>query len=99
MYVAAYAPDEGQSIESIEKEAHEVKKIPAVPGLADPVISDGFIRLKEEAVINYFASGPAKTGSQADSGWPGTFSHQYYNGQSFQPGVEEQTKLFYRIRQ
>lgn len=55
VYVAAYAPDEGQSIESIEKEAHEVKKIPAVPGLADPVISDGFIRLKEEAVINYFA--------------------------------------------
>ncbi len=55
VYVAAYAPDEGQSIESIEKEAHEVRKIPAVPGLADPVISDGFIRLKEEAVINYFA--------------------------------------------
>ena len=55
VYVAAYAPDEGQSIESISKDAHEVRKIPNVPGLSDPIISDGFIRLKEETVINHFA--------------------------------------------
>lgn len=55
VYVAAYAPDEGQSIESISKDAHEVRKVPNVPGLADPVVSDGFIRLKEETVINHFA--------------------------------------------
>jgi pimeloyl-ACP methyl ester carboxylesterase len=55
VYVAAYAPDEGQSIESISKDAHEVRKIPNVPGLADPVVSDGFIRLKEETIINHFA--------------------------------------------
>lgn len=55
VYVSAYAPDEGQSIEDIEKDAHEIKKIPSVPGLADPVISDGFIRLKDDAVINHFA--------------------------------------------
>ena len=55
VYVAAYAPGEGQSIESISKDAHEVRKIPNVPGLADPVISDGYIRLKEEAVIKHFA--------------------------------------------
>lgn len=55
VYVAAYAPDEGQSIEGISKDAHEVRKVPNVPGLADPVISDGFIRLKEETIINHFA--------------------------------------------
>ncbi|GAA4308010.1 alpha/beta hydrolase [Mucilaginibacter gynuensis] len=55
VYVAAYAPDEGQSIEDIEKDAHDVKKIPAVPGLADPIIADGFIRLKDDAVVKYFA--------------------------------------------
>lgn len=55
VYVAAFAPDEGQSVESINKDAHEVRKIPNVPGLANPIISDGFIRLKEEDVINHFA--------------------------------------------
>lgn len=55
VYVAAYAPDEGQSIESISKDAHEVRKIPNVPGLADPVVSDGYIRLKEETVLHHFA--------------------------------------------
>ncbi len=55
VYVAAFAPDEGQSVESINKDAHEVRKIPNVPGLANPVITDGFIRLKEEDVINHFA--------------------------------------------
>lgn len=55
VYVAAFAPDEGQSIEAINKDAHEVRKIPTVPGLADPVISDGYIRLKEDAVLNHFA--------------------------------------------
>lgn len=55
VYVAAYAPDEGQSVESISKDAHEVRKIPNVPGLADPVVSDGYIRLKEETIVNHFA--------------------------------------------
>jgi pimeloyl-ACP methyl ester carboxylesterase len=55
VYVAAYAPDAGQSIESISKDAHEVRKVPGVPGLSDPVITDGYIRLKEEAVVSYFA--------------------------------------------
>lgn len=55
VYVAAYALDEGQSVESISKDAHGVRKIPNVPGLADPVVSDGYIRLKEETVINHFA--------------------------------------------
>ncbi|MCC8408551.1 alpha/beta hydrolase [Mucilaginibacter sp. UR6-1] len=55
VYVAAYAPDEGQSVQSIEKEAHEIRKIPNVPGLAEPIVSDGYIRMKEDAVIKYFA--------------------------------------------
>lgn len=55
VYVAAYAPDEGQSVQSIEKEAHEVNKIPNVPGLAEPIVTDGYIRMKEEAVVKYFA--------------------------------------------
>ena len=55
VYVSAYAPDEGQSIEDIEKDAHEIKKIPNVPGLADPIVADGFIRLKDDAVIKHFA--------------------------------------------
>lgn len=55
VYVAAYAPDEGQTIESISKDAHEVRKVPGVPGFTDPIISDGYIRLKEETIINHFA--------------------------------------------
>lgn len=55
VYVAAYAPGEGQSIESISKDAFEVRKLPNVPGLADPIITDGYIRLKDDAVINHFA--------------------------------------------
>ena len=55
VYVAAYAPDEGQTLESITKDAHEVRKIPGVPGFSDPVVSDGYIRLKEETIIKYFA--------------------------------------------
>ncbi len=56
VYVAAYAPDEGQSIESLSKDAYEVRKIANVPGLADPIVSsDGYIRLKEETVVNHFA--------------------------------------------
>ncbi|WP_232541211.1 alpha/beta fold hydrolase [Spirosoma endbachense] len=55
VYVAAYAPDEGQSIETISKDAFEVRKLPNVPGLADPIIADGFIRLKEETVLKHFA--------------------------------------------
>jgi len=55
VYVAAYAPDEGESIESINKDAFEVRKLPNVPGLTDPVVEDGFIRLKEETVVNHFA--------------------------------------------
>ncbi|GGN12461.1 alpha/beta hydrolase [Dyadobacter beijingensis] len=55
VYVAAYAPDEGQSIETITQDAFEVRKLPNVPGLADPIVEDGFIRLKEEAVLKHFA--------------------------------------------
>lgn len=55
VYVAAYAPDEGQSLESISKAAYETRKIPNVPGFADPVISDGYIRLKDETIVKYFA--------------------------------------------
>ncbi|MCF2446602.1 alpha/beta hydrolase [Dyadobacter sp. CY345] len=55
VYVAAYAPDEGQSLESISKEAYEVRKIPNVPGFSDPVITDGYIRLKEETIVKHFA--------------------------------------------
>ncbi|MBO9659046.1 MAG: alpha/beta fold hydrolase, partial [Chitinophagaceae bacterium] len=43
VYVAAYAPDADQSIESISKDAHEVRKVPGVPGLSDPLITEGFI--------------------------------------------------------
>ena len=46
VYVAAYAPDEGESLGSISKDAYETRKIPNVPGFADPVVSDGFIRLR-----------------------------------------------------
>ncbi|GGN07464.1 alpha/beta hydrolase [Dyadobacter beijingensis] len=55
VYVAAYAPDEGESLESISKDAYETKKIPNVPGFSDPVIADGFIRLKDETIVQYFA--------------------------------------------
>ncbi|RYY15806.1 MAG: alpha/beta hydrolase [Chitinophagaceae bacterium] len=55
VYVAAYAPDEGQTLESITKDAHEVRKIPGVPGFSDPVVTDGYIRLKEETIIKHFA--------------------------------------------
>ncbi|GGN13852.1 alpha/beta hydrolase [Dyadobacter beijingensis] len=55
VFVAAYAPDEGQSIEDITKDAFEVRKLPNVPGLTDPIVEDGFIRLKEETVLNHFA--------------------------------------------
>jgi len=55
VYVAAYAPSEGQSIDSISREAYGERKVPNVPGFNDPVITDGYIRLKEEAIIKYFA--------------------------------------------
>jgi pimeloyl-ACP methyl ester carboxylesterase len=55
VYVAAYAPDEDQSIESISKDAYETRKVPNVPGFADPVVADGYIRLKEETIVKYFA--------------------------------------------
>lgn len=60
VYVAAYAPDEGQCIQSLDKDAYEVRKYPRVPGLADPVVTDGYIRLKEETVINHFAQDLSK---------------------------------------
>ncbi|WP_311948131.1 alpha/beta fold hydrolase [Mucilaginibacter terrae] len=55
VYVAAYAPSEGQSIDSISREAYAERKILNVPGFNDPVITDGYIRLKEDAIIKYFA--------------------------------------------
>ena len=56
VYIAAYAPDLGQSIESIHKDGFEVKKYPKSPVTEnDRVVSDGFIRLKDATVLNYFA--------------------------------------------
>lgn len=55
VYVAAYAPDEGESLESISKDAYETRKIPNVPGFADPVVEEGYIRLKEETIVKHFA--------------------------------------------
>ncbi|TDO20280.1 alpha/beta fold hydrolase [Pedobacter duraquae] len=55
VYVAAYAPSEGQSIDSISREAYVERKVPNVPGFTDPVITDGYIQLKEEAIVKYFA--------------------------------------------
>ncbi|SDG19326.1 Pimeloyl-ACP methyl ester carboxylesterase [Dyadobacter soli] len=55
VYVAAYAPDEGESLGSISKDAYETRKIPNVPGFADPVVSDGYIRLKDETIVKHFA--------------------------------------------
>lgn len=54
VYVSAYAPDEGQSIEDIEKDAHE-RKIPVAPGLVNAIVTDGFIRMSEKDVIDHFA--------------------------------------------
>lgn len=54
VYVAAYAPGEGQSIDSLSREAY-AERIPNVPGFSDPLITDGYIRLKEETIIKYFA--------------------------------------------
>jgi len=55
VYIAAYALDQDQTLESISKDAYEVRKIPNVPGFADPIVSDGYIRLKEETIVKYFA--------------------------------------------
>jgi pimeloyl-ACP methyl ester carboxylesterase len=55
VYVAAYAPSEGQSIDSISREAYAERKVPNVHGFTDPVVTDGYIRLKEETIVKYFA--------------------------------------------
>ncbi len=55
VYVAAYAPDTNESALGLTKDAHEVRKLPAVPGLDNPIITDGYIRLREETVIKHFA--------------------------------------------
>lgn len=56
VYISAFAPNEGQHLRDILHDAHEVKKIPSVPGFVNPVVDDaGFIRLSEETILTYFA--------------------------------------------
>lgn len=57
VYVSAFAPQKGEHLHDILEDAHETKKIPGVPGFANPTVDDqGFFRLEEETVVNYFAS-------------------------------------------
>jgi pimeloyl-ACP methyl ester carboxylesterase len=56
VYVAAFAPDLGESIASINKDGYELRKYPQSPVQdSDRIVSDGFIRLKEATVLKYFA--------------------------------------------
>lgn len=55
VYIAAYAPDVNESALSLTKDAYEVKKYPPAPGLDNRLVSDGYIRLREEAVVEHFA--------------------------------------------
>jgi pimeloyl-ACP methyl ester carboxylesterase len=56
VYVAAFAPDLHESIASISKDGYELRKFPMSPVTDnDRVVSNGFIRLKEATVLNYFA--------------------------------------------
>lgn len=54
VYVAAYAPDNGQSIEDLNAGA-KAENMPDPPALAAPIVEDGFIRLSEDAVVKHFA--------------------------------------------
>jgi pimeloyl-ACP methyl ester carboxylesterase len=54
VYVAAYAPNEGQSVNDLNAIAKS-ENMPDPPALAAPIITDGFIRLPEEAVVHHFA--------------------------------------------
>lgn len=72
VYVAAYAPNEGQSLEDIGKDA-AARKVPETQGLADPIVTDGFIRLKEEAVINHFAQDLPRQDAQLIAAGQGRF--------------------------
>jgi len=56
VYVAAFAPDLGESIVSINKDGYEIRKIPNSPVTdSDRLVSDGFIRLRDKTVYQYFA--------------------------------------------
>lgn len=56
VYVAAYAPNQGESVASIHKDGHDSRHIPNSPVTDnDRIVTNGFIRLKEETVLKYFA--------------------------------------------
>lgn len=94
VYVAAYAPDEGQSIESISKDAHEVRKIPNVPGLSDPIVVDGFIRLKEETVINHFAQDLPRDEAMIIAASQGRFHHSTITAKVSNPAWKNKPSFF-----
>lgn len=56
VYVSAFAPSTAEHLHDILHEAHAVKKIPTVPGFANPIADkEGFLSLSEDTIINYFA--------------------------------------------
>lgn len=56
VYVSAIAPTETESINDILNEHYNVKKNPAAPGFAKPIIDEqGYIRLSEQTILDYFA--------------------------------------------
>ncbi|MBO9567169.1 MAG: alpha/beta hydrolase [Niastella sp.] len=94
VYVAAYAPDEGQSIESINKDAFEVRKIPNTPGLAHPIITDGFIRLREEDVINHFAQDLPKEEAKLIAAGQGRYHTSTLTAQVTNPAWKNKPSYF-----
>jgi pimeloyl-ACP methyl ester carboxylesterase len=74
VYIAAFAPDLGESIESIYKDGYELRKSPKSPVTDnDRVVSDGFIRLKEATVLNYFAQDLPKSEARLIAAGQGRF--------------------------
>jgi pimeloyl-ACP methyl ester carboxylesterase len=74
VYVAAYAPDLGESIVSISKDSYEIRKFPMSPVTdTDRIVSDGFIRLKEATVLNYFAQDLPKSEARLIAAGQGRF--------------------------
>lgn len=55
VYVAAYAPDQGQSVDSINREAYDIRKLPNNRTKLLSVNTNGYLRLKEETIIAHFA--------------------------------------------
>jgi pimeloyl-ACP methyl ester carboxylesterase len=94
VYVAAFAPDEGQSIEDISKDAHQVRKIPAPPGLADPIITDGFIRMREEDVLANFAQDLPKTEARIIAAGQGRFHVSTLSAKVSNPAWKNKPSFF-----